>query len=338
MNIIKAKGFWAVLFLAVAAAVAGMAVIKPKPGAQEIVKEVSPHLGTIQSVISSTGSVLPKNRLEIIPPVSGRVDSIVVKEGEKVKKGQVLGWLSSTDRAALLDAAQSQGDEKYKYWQEVYKPIALMAPIDGEVIVATIQPGQTVTTADAVLVLSDRLIVRAQVDETDIGKIRVGQDALISLDAYADTKIKAVVDHIYYESSTVNNVTIYKVDLIPAEVAAFFRSGMNASIDFIVEKKDNTLLLAQEAVTTENGQSFVLVRVGVNGQDFVSRQVTLGVSQDKNVEILSGLAADETVIVRSKRYTLPKTSSLGNNPFMPRRPSSSNVKKSGSGRGAQPPP
>ncbi len=76
-----------------------------------------------------------------------------------------------------------------------------------------------------------------------------------------------MVDHIYYESSTVNNVTIYKVDLIPAEVAAFFRSGMNASIDFIVEKKDNTLLLAQEAVTTENVQSFVLVRVAGSGRD-----------------------------------------------------------------------
>lgn len=338
MNIIKTKSFWIVLFLAAAAVAVGMVVVKPKQGAQEVVKEVSPHIGTIQSIISCTGTVLPKNRLEIIPPVSGRVDSIVVKEGEKVKKGQVLGWLSSTDRAALLDAAQSQGDEKYKYWQEVYKPIALMAPIDGEVIVATIQPGQTVTTADAVLVLSDQLIVRAQVDETDIGKIKVGQDAFISLDAYADTKIKAVVDHIYYESSTVNNVTIYKVDLIPAEVAPFFRSGMNASIDFIVKKKDNALLLTHEAVTTENGQSYVLVRSGSNGQEFVPRLVELGLSQDKNVEILSGLSAEETVIVKSRKYLLPKAVSIGNNPFMPNRRPSSNVKKRNSGSGAAPHP
>ena len=88
---------------------------------------------------------------------------------------------------------------------------------------ATIQPGQTVTTSDAVVVLSDRLIVRAQVDETDIGKIKLNQGAFITLDAYLDTKIGAVVDHIYYESETVNNVTIYKVDLIPENTPEFFR-------------------------------------------------------------------------------------------------------------------
>ncbi|HRZ14638.1 MAG TPA: efflux RND transporter periplasmic adaptor subunit [Candidatus Omnitrophota bacterium] len=337
MSIIKKKSFWVILIVVLAAAGIGLGIMRPQQSTQEIVKEISPHTGTIQTLISSTGTVLPKNRLEIIPPVAGRIESIVVKEGEKVKKGQVLGWLSSTDRAALLDAAQEQGEEKYNYWQEVYKPIALMAPIDGEVIVATIQPGQTVTASSAVLVLSDQLIARAQVDETDIGKIKVGQQAVITLDAYPDSRIKAVVDHVYYESSTVNNVTIYKVDLIPLQVAPFFRSGMNATIDFIVESKDNALLLAQEAVNSDNGESYVVVR-GPDAKEFVPRQVTLGLTQGKNVEILTGLSADDTVIVRSKKYTLPRADSLGKNPFLPsRRNPSSNVKKSGPGAGAPPP-
>ena len=98
----------------------------------------------------------------------------------------------------------------------------ILSPIDGEVIVATIQPGQTVTTTDDVVVLSDHLIVRAQVDETDIGKIQLGQKAFISLDAYPDRRIQATVEHIYYESSTVNNVTIYNVDLLPNGCSAVF--------------------------------------------------------------------------------------------------------------------
>jgi membrane fusion protein, macrolide-specific efflux system len=323
-----------------AAVAAGIALWqKPKNNAGEVIKEISPHTGSIQTLVSSTGEVLPKNRLEIIPPVAGRIESILVKEGDRVKKGQTLGWLSSTERAALLDAAQGQGEEKLKYWQEVYKAIALIAPIDGEVIVATMQPGQTVTASTPALVLSDKLIVRADVDETDIGKIKVGQKAAISLDAYQDVKIKAVVDHIYYESSTVNNVTIYKVDILPDEVPDFFRSGMNANVDFVVEDKPNALLIPQEAVTTENNESYVLMR-SADGKELVMSPVTLGITQDKNVEIVSGLTVNDTVIVKSKKFELPKSSTLGKNPFMPSRPKATTgtgtTQKSGTSSG--PPP
>ncbi|MCX5707426.1 MAG: efflux RND transporter periplasmic adaptor subunit [Candidatus Omnitrophica bacterium] len=313
---------------------------RPKNNSGEVIREINPHMGSIQTLVSSTGSVLPKNRLELIPPVAGRIESILVKEGDKVKKGQTLGWLSSTERAALLDAAQGQGEEKLKYWQEVYKAIALIAPIDGEVIVATIQPGQTVTTSTAALVLSDKLIVRADVDETDIGKIKVGQQAIISLDAYPEEKIKAAVEHIYYESTTVNNVTIYKVDILPEEVPVFFRSGMNANIDFVVEDKQNVMLIPQEAVTTENNESYVLMR-GADGKELVKNPVTLGITQDKNVEIVSGLRAEDTVIVKSKKYELPKSSALGKNPFMPTRKqnttATSGGKKKTSGNQGPPP-
>ncbi|MDO9572995.1 MAG: biotin/lipoyl-binding protein, partial [Candidatus Omnitrophota bacterium] len=141
--------------------------LRPKVDTDNIIKEISPAIGTIETVISTTGSILPKNRLEIKPPVNGRVESVLVKEGQKVKIGDTLAWMSSTERAALLDAAMTQGKEKLEYWQEAYKPIALLSPIDAEVIVATTLAGQTVTTADAVVVLSDELIARAQVDETD---------------------------------------------------------------------------------------------------------------------------------------------------------------------------
>ena len=196
----------------------------------------------------------------------------------------------------------------------MYKAIPLISPINGEVIVAKTQPGQTVTTADPVLVLSDQLIVRAQVDETDIGKIKDGQSALLHLDAYPDTKISAQVEHIYYESKTINNVTIYEVDLLPQEVPEFFRSGMNAAIDFIAQSKDNALLIPAEAVLREKNGSFVLIK-DANGQSR-QRPVQLGISDDKNVEVLSGLDAYDTVIVKTKKYTLPK-SNVGTNPLMP---------------------
>jgi macrolide-specific efflux system membrane fusion protein len=289
--------------------------LKPKPDTDNVVKEVTVSRGTIQTLISTTGTILPKNRLEIKPPVNGRIESILVKEGQKVKAGETLAWMSSTERAALLDAARGQGEEQLKYWQETYKPIALLASIDAEVIVATTQPGQTVTTNDAVVVLSDQLIGRAQVDETDIGKIKLGQKAQIILDAYADSIINATVEHIYYESQTVNNVTIYPVDLIPDQVPEFFRSGMNATVNFIEHSKENALLLPQEALIMEKDKSFVLVK-RAGQQEPVPQEVKLGVSDDKNTEILSGVSENDTVVIKNKKFVLPK-SDIGSSPFTP---------------------
>jgi len=289
--------------------------LKPKADSNEVTNEINPVTGTIQKSFSTTGTVLPMNRLEIKPPVPGRVENIAVKEGEKVKIGQTLALMSSTERAALLDAAQAKGPEQLKYWQDTYKPITLLSPIEGEVIVATIQPGQTVTTTDAIVVLSDHLIVRAQVDETDIGKVKLGQAAFIALDAYPENKIDAKVEHIYYESETVNNVTIYKVDLLPEKVPQFFRSGMNATINFIETSKDNALLLPADAVHKENEENYVFLKESQDKEP-IRQTVTLGISDDKNVEILSGLRAEDTVVIKTKKFTLP-TSNIGKNPFMP---------------------
>ena len=305
--------------LLVVLGVAAFVILKiiPKTPSNDITQEVTVVKGAIRVVISTTGTVLPKNRLQVKPPVNGRVDSILVKEGDNVKQGQTLALMSSTERAALLDAAQEQGEDALKYWKEVYKPIVLLSPIDGEVIVATTQPGQTVTTADAVVVLSDHLIVRAQVDETDIGKIANDMKAVVTLDAYPDRKIKATVEHIYYESQTVNNVTIYNVDLTPQEVPDSFRSGMNATVDFIIEDKRDILIIPVEAVN-KNGESYCLLKQA-NASEPVRTPVKLGVTDDKNVEVISGVNENDRIILKSKKYVLPKSGSTGTNPFMPAR-------------------
>jgi macrolide-specific efflux system membrane fusion protein len=290
---------------------------KQKNVSREVVTEIKPFIGALETYISCTGIILPKNRLEVKPPVNGRIESILVQEGDHVKIGQTLAWMSSTERAALLDAARGKGDETLKYWQETYKPISLSAPIDGDVIVGTTQPGQTVTTADAVIVLSDRLIVRAQVDEVDIGKIAAGQQAIIFLDAYPDAKIKASVDHIYHESQTVNNVTIYKVDLVVEATPTFFRSGMNATVDFIEQSKQEALLVPLDAVVQEGKDAYVLLKQDDPEKPLKAR-VELGISDDKNVEILSGVTPKDTLVVKVKKYSVPKDTS-GKNPFMPSR-------------------
>jgi macrolide-specific efflux system membrane fusion protein len=288
---------------------------------------INPIYGTIQTIISTTGTVQPQNRLEIKPPINGRIEEIFVQEGERVTVGQTLALMSSSERAALLDAARSQAKETLTYWQEVYKPTPLIAPINGEVIVRGVEPGQTVTSNDAILVLSDRLIVQAQVDETDIGKVQLGQTAVISLDAYPETKVRATVDHIAYESEIVSNVTIYKVDILPEKVPSIFRSGMSANIDITEQSKENILVVPLEAVKQDAEGSFVLLSSQSDSKPFMQR-VQLGISDDKNVEVISGLEPEDNIILETQNYLPVKGKEQGRNPFMPGPPR---------GRSSQPP-
>jgi membrane fusion protein, macrolide-specific efflux system len=281
------------------------------------VTEIHAFYGNIHIAISTTGTVEPQNRLEIKPPIAGRIEKILVKEGQNVKIGDVLALMSSTERATLLDAAKLEGEENIKYWENVYKTTPLIAPIDGEVIVRAVEPGQTVVASDAIIVLSDRLIVKAQVDETDIGSVQIGQKATISLDAYPEIKTDAVVDHISYESTVVNNVTIYKVDILPDSIPEVFRSGMSASIEIIKASKDNVLLVPIEAIKKDNNQSYVMLGSGQD-QPSVKKQVQVGIINDENAEIISGLTTEDTLLIKSQTFTPQKTSSTGSNPFMPK--------------------
>ena len=290
---------------------------KNKNAAKAVVKEIKPFYGNIQNVIAATGTVQPQNRLEIKPAINGRIEDIMVQEGDKVKKGQTLAMMSSEDRAALLDAAATQGPETIKYWSEVYKQVPLTAPIDAEVIVRAVEPGQSVTTATAVLVLSDRLIVDAQVDETDIGKVKLGKPVIITLDAYPSVEIKGTVDHIAYESKLVNNVTTYDVEILPEQVPEFFRSGMSANVSIVEKNKDNVLLVPNEALIKDKGETFVQV-TEAQGVALRLRKVSLGISDDVYTEVISGLNPNDTVIIESKAFNIPKDNA-GSNPFMPGR-------------------
>lgn len=216
----------------------------------QIVRTVKVSRGDLSAKVDATGTVKPYNRVEVKAPIAGRVDEVLVREGDEVKKGQVLARMSSTERAVLLDAARSQGEDVVRRWEEAYKSAPLLAPLDGTIIVRAVEPGQTVTTADPVVVLSDRLIVEALVDETDLALIKLGQPVEITLDAYREEIIPGKVDHISFESTLENNVNVYAVDVAPKEVLASFRSGMTANVTFIVTDRKNVLLVSSEAVVT----------------------------------------------------------------------------------------
>ncbi len=269
---------------------------------------------------TATGEVKPRNRVEVKPPIAGRIEEVLVREGDHVTSGQVLVWMSSSERAALLDAARAQGAESVARWETVYKPAPLIAPLEGTVIVRAAEPGQTIQTSDPVVVIADHLIVKAQVDETDVGYLKVGQQAEITLDAYPQELIAGEVEHVAYEAQLVNNVTIYEVDVRPAQVPDFMRSGMTANVSIVVAEARGALVVPTDAVRQDSGAASVLVRAGAFGRT-ARRPVEVGLTDGKWMEIKSGLEEGQAVLVSALR--LPK-SSQKRSPLTPgqrRRPS-----------------
>lgn len=279
-----------------------------------VYRELTITRGDIDVTVLATGVVQPSNRLEIKPPIAGRVEQVLVNEGQQVRRGQVLAWMSSSERAALIDAARAKGAEELKRWEDLYRPTPIIAPINGTIILRAAEPGQTFQVQDVMLAMSDRLIVRAQVDETDIAQIKLRQPARITLDAYSDQPIDGKVDEIAFEAKTVSNVTSYGVDVLPAKVPPFMRSGMTANITFVVASRHNALTVPAEAVRTRQGQARVLVASDAPDGKPESRDLKLGVSDGRRTEVLAGLKEGDRVLAP----LVPKGSrSSGSSPLTP---------------------
>lgn len=289
-----------------------------------VYQSIKVERGNLKMTVQTTGIVQPQNRLEIKSPIAGRVEQVLVKEGDHLQKGQILAWVSSTERAALLDAARAKGEKELAYWEELYKPMPLVAPLEGDLIARNIEPGQTVTAADVLFVMSDRLIVEAQVDETDIGRVAVGQTAEITLDAYPDKRVDAKVDHIAYEAKTVNNVTVYVVDILPDAVPRYMRSGMTANIQVLTSLTNNILLVPSDTIHTESGRTVVYTPGPADQTSRATVTVTTGMSDGKKTEIISGLNEGDMVLTKSIQMSQRKEQAK--NPFIPSRPKSSSQK------------
>lgn len=177
-----------------------------------------------------------------------------------------------------------------------------------------------IRTLDPVVVLADRLIVQAMVDETDLSLVEVGQRVDIRLDAYPDEHSPATVNHIAYESRLVNNVSVYPVDIVSDEVPVTFRSGMTATLTFIIADKQDVLLIPSEAIAEwplgyprPDGASLAVYRRGM-GRRPMPVAIRIGESDGRMTELLEGLKeGDDIVIVRRRESDRSKS------PFSPRR-------------------
>jgi len=289
---------------------------------------VKAELGTIHEIVDTTGEVAALNRVEIKPTTAGRIEKLLVDEGDYVKKGQILAYLSSTDRAAILDAVRANPKENLKEWEDTYNATPVISPMDGIIILKAVVEGQTVATTDVVYALSDQLIVVANVDEADIGKIKVGQKATVQLDAYSSVFTEGTVFQILEEGINNNNVITYNVKIKMDKVPGFFKSMMSANIDVIVKTFDNAVIVPFAAVgEDDNGNAYVLT--GDNKKQ-IRKRVKTGVQENGKMQILEGLNAGDEILVKASNYLAQNNSSKSFMMQMKKRLSSSDIVNSNS--------
>ncbi|MDR0305825.1 MAG: efflux RND transporter periplasmic adaptor subunit [Chitinispirillales bacterium] len=129
------------------------------------------------------------------------------------------------------------------------KYATIRSPVKGTVIKRNIEAGQTVAaslSAPTLFIIAEdlkRMRIMAQVDETDIGKIRTNQEVRFSVQAYPDKSFTGSVSQIRLQPETIQNVVTYTVVISAANDEGILLPGMTANVEFVEERADDALLV-----------------------------------------------------------------------------------------------
>lgn len=290
------KRSWIAVVVAVlAGATVWFFYVREKP---PVLQEVTVEAERFQQNVAQSGTIQPENKISVNAPIAGRIDKLLLQEGNTVKRGQIIAWMSSTDRAALLDSASSQGSAAVKEMIDVYKPTPIISPMTGVIISRAVVVGQTVTNSTVLFELSDRLIVMADVDETDLGKIKVGQSATVKVDSFPDNVLRAKVVRIAHQSVSKSSINVYPVLLEPETIPPEFRAGLTASVYFELQDIEKALTLP---TWVAEGRDNFEGRVRVKGAE-EPRKVKFGASNGQKIVVLEGLKEGEVVLVKEQKF------------------------------------
>jgi multidrug efflux pump subunit AcrA (membrane-fusion protein) len=199
------------------------------------------------------------------------------------------------DKLRLQDAEQRLADTR------------VMAPIDGIVASRLVQTGMiissgisTVGGGTTVMTLADlsRVFVLAAVDESDIGRVKEGQKAQITVDAFPTQPFTGEIVRIATKGMNAYNVVTFEVKIeILDEKKTMLKPEMTANVEILLDKRDNVLVVPVEAVTRK-GEKHTATVVKADGS-LEQREVKIGITDGINYEVLGGLSEGESVQVRS---------------------------------------
>lgn len=175
----------------------------------------------------------------------------------------------------------------------------IKSPIDGIVAKVNASVGEiiNINNAAVTIISKSKFEIETNIPEADIAKVKIGNDAKITLDAYgSDVVFDAKVSEIDLDSTIIEGVPTYKTKLIFTNNDDRIISGMTANITIITATKNDVIIIPYRAITTTNGEKFVSLEISKNKTE--DRKITIGLrGADGNIEVIEGLSEGDKVVI-----------------------------------------
>ncbi len=288
-------------------------------------------VGDISAYFSGTATIEAEEETDVVAKVGGVVKEIFVEEGDYIKEGQALAKLD--DEKLLVQVEQAKAtlqklENVYKRNEELFNKSLISAdefqrtkyeyehqraaydlaqldlnyssirsPISGVVAERKIKVGNMVLPNQATFRVTslDPLLAVLHVPEQQMGKLRAGQPAKLGVDAIKGVEFIGKIKRI---SPVVDPTTgTVKVTVEMHDPSRQLKPGMFARLNIIYDVRKNTMLVPKDAIMAEDKESAVFV---VKDSLALRQVVETGYVNTTHIEVLSGLAPQDTVVTTGK--------------------------------------
>jgi RND family efflux transporter MFP subunit len=281
----------------------------------------------IAQFLETNGTVESDNDVALVARTSGPIVELLVEEGMKVEAGQLLARIDDAEiRARLALAKVNEGEAelayeraKAQYENEILSRelfdqasakleaarasvhetqvqldyTSIKAPFTGMIVTRFIKFAQHVQSSTPLFRISafDPLQCPIQVPEKDLGRLRVGQPAHLTVEAFPGERFEARVLRV---SPVVDSATGTVKTTLEVETRGRLRPGMFASVFLETDRHADALVIPKTALVLESIGDTVYVK---DGEVAKRREVRLGYDEGDHVEVVAGLEAGQDVIV-----------------------------------------
>jgi HlyD family secretion protein len=230
----------------------------------------------------------------------------VAENRQRAAQGQLV---VSRARVTEAQAAVAEASAAVERAQEDLANSTIKAPIRSTVLTRDVELGSPVSSilnlgANATLVMTlgdiDEVFVRGKVDEADIGQVRLGQAARITVETFKDKKFQGRVTQISPIGAEKDNVTTFEVKVSILNGAKQLKANMTANAEIVLEEHPDSLIIPEAAITYDakrNPTVEMLDPVAKTGRKTVV--IKTGVGNGTKTQVVSGLKQGDKVILPS---------------------------------------
>lgn len=197
------------------------------------------------------------------------------------------------------------------------KDAKIYAPLAGTIIEKNVEEGEVITSGmtntgggTLILIIADlsKMMVKTDINEVDIAKIKTGQAVEITLDAIREKTYHGRVTDIASSGKIEGNIVTYEVTIEILDADKRLKPAMTADVDIIAAERKDVLYAPLEAIIEKGRRKEVFV---IKDGKFTPRQIKTGLQDETSVEIIEGLTKGEEVKLNSLTSKNEESGSLG---------------------------